>query len=378
MAQVVDGYSAIASGSSTMYYYTHADNTSPATRIYTGEPIYLEPDYLENMVGTMYRMKVPDGWIHWYHVDQIAPVYRTVTDPCTPPASVDMDPKAKTLTITGGGGGDLNSWTGFGVSHRDRAINSAAWGDWSPDTVVSSRSVSISADSGMVRQYRVRTLGEAGSAYYSDYTVCETLLNGNTAAGTPVILLPVSGMDTCAAIAVVKIECPAEPDGDAMTLQRSMDGGAWTNVASLTGQGGMAYDTLALPVGSHTVNYRLMDSNGETGGEDSITLTRSPLVWRRAINAGDIIANREISFVADINELLGYVNKLRAFYGKGQIALPGTPGYLADWHKQIYAMQNAVDDCRWSTGREAYGFELPTGWPSAYRINQLRTAIENT
>lgn len=378
MAQVIDRYSAKAGGSSTMYYYRYADNTSAATRIYTGEPIYLAADYGSRITNHMYLMVDPSGWIHWYHVQDIKPVYKTITDACTAPTAVSLDTAAKVLSITGGAGGDLNEWTGFGVSHRDRAINSSSWGAWSGDTVVTGRSVSVSVDSGKVRQYRVRTLGKAGSDYYSDYTICETLLNGNTAAGTPTILLPVSGTDTCASVAVVKIECPPEPDGDSMTLQRSLDGGAWTDVSSLTGAGGVVYDGLSVSIGTHTIRYRLKDAKGETGGEDGITFSRSALVWKRAIHQGDIIANQEISFVADINEMFAYVNKLRAFYGKSQIELPGTPGYLADWHKQMLAMQNAVDSCRRATGREAYGFELPTGWPKAFRINQLRAAIEST
>jgi len=163
-----------------------------------------------------------------------------------------------------------------------------------------------------------------------------------------------------------------------MILQRRVDEGAWEDISALGGEGGTVYDSLSIAVGSHTVSYRLMDINGEAGGVDSITFTRSPLTWNRTISQGDIISNREISFVADINELIGYVNKLRAFYGKAQIVLPGTPGYMADWHKQMLAMQTALDSCRMATGREAYGFELPTGWPKAYRINQLRDAIENT
>ena len=37
MAQVIERYRATAGGNSCMYYYRYADNTSAATRIYTGE-----------------------------------------------------------------------------------------------------------------------------------------------------------------------------------------------------------------------------------------------------------------------------------------------------------------------------------------------------
>lgn len=378
MAQVVDCYNAEAGGSSTMYYYRYPDNTSQATRIYTGEAIYLAADYLESMVGSMYRMVDPEGWIQWYHVRNIQPVYRTVTDVCSAPERVSINPETKILTITGGAGGDLNAWTGFGVSCRTRAISTADWGEWSGDVITSGRTVSVSAESGTVRQYRVRTLGEAGSEYYSPYTVCETLLSGNAAAGTPVILLPVSGADTYASVCTAVIQCPPEPDGDAMTLQRSLDGGAWTDVAEVDSAGGTVYDALSVEVGAHVLRYRLMDANGESGGEDGISFARIALAWSREINQYDIIANQELSFVKDIQQMMTCINQARAFYGKAQIALPGTPGYLADWHKQMLAMQNALDSCRKATGRETYGFELPTGWPKAYRINQLRAAIENT
>ena len=376
MAQVIDCYRAEAGGSSTMYYYRYPDNTSQATRIYTGEAIYLAANYLSAMEGSMYRMVDPDGWIQWYHVRDIQPVYRTVTDACTAPEAVSI--QNGVLTISGGSGGDLNAWTGFGISHRDRAISSAAWGAWSADEICTERSVPVSADSGMVRQYRVRTFGEAGSDYYSAYTVCETLISGNTAAGVPVILLPVSGMSTCSGVCIVKIQCPPEPDGDTMTLQRSMEGGAWTDVTVLDGAGGTVYDTLAPETGAHALRYRLVDANGESGGEDAISFERAALVWNREISQYDIIANQEISFVEDVNQLFDCVNRLRAFYGKPQLVMPGTPGVLADWHRQMYAMQEGVDGCRRATGREAYGFQLPTGWPKAYRINQLKEAIEST
>lgn len=378
MAQVVERYHAVAGGSSTMYYYRYADNSSAATRIYSGEGFYLVKDYYERATNGMYLMDQPSGWIHAYHVQDITPVYKTVTDRCTAPTALVLDTAAKVLSITGGADGDQNNWTGFGISHRDRAINSATWGAWSADTVVTTRSVTVSADSGMVRQYRVRTLGDAGSSYYSDYVVCETLFNGNTAAGTPAILLPLSGMETCAAQATFKVECPPEPDGDNMILQRSFNGLGWDDVTSLTGAGGVVYDTVPLPEGTHTVRYRLTDANGESGGRDGITFTCNLHAWRRSISAGDVIANKQISFAADINELLLYVNKVRAFYGLMGITLPGTVGRVGDWHRQLAAMQSAVDECRAASGQSAYGFEKPSGWPKAQQINQLRAAIEST
>lgn len=378
MAKVVDYYSATAGGSSTMYYYRYADNTSAATRIYTGTVIHLAADYGSRITNGMYLMRSPSGWIHWYHVQNIEPVYKTITDACTAPTALALDPSARVLAITGGAGGDLNEWTGFGVSWRERRINDSVWSEWSEDETVAGRSVTVTVNSGMVRQFRVRTLGAAGSAYYSDYVVCDTLLNGNTAAGTPVVLLPLSGLATCAAAVMVKIECPAEPDGDAMTLQRSLDGSAWATAANVSASGGLAYDLFSVFEGTHTLKYRLVDANGEAGGEDSITFSCVPCTWTRAIAAGDVIASREISFASDIREMLERVNLQRAFHGLSDLSLPGTVGRVGDWHSQLSAMQQAVNECRAAVGRAAWGFDEPSGWPSAQQINQLRTAIENT
>lgn len=378
MAQIVDYYSATAGGSSTMYYYRYADNTSQATRIYTGTPIQLPADYASRMVDTMYPLQSPAGWMHWYHIQNITAVYKTVTDPCTPPTALTLDSKTRVLSISGGTGGDLNAWTGFGVSYRERRVNESTWGAWSSDAVSTSRTVTVTANSGMVRQYRVRTLGEAGNAYYSDYVLCNSLLNGNTAAGTPVILLPLAGMQTCAGKAAFKVECPKEPDGESMTLQRSVNGGGWTAAASVSGDGGVVYDAIDVTGGAYTVKYRLVDPSGETGGEDSITFQNVIRVWARSIDAGDVIANANISFVNDIRQMHEVIGMLRAFYGLSEMKLPGTNGRFADVRDQLAAMQIAIDDCRVATGRARYGFDELKGFPTAQQIGQIRLAIAQT
>lgn len=378
MAQVISHYAAKVGGSSTMYYYAEADDTSKAVRIYTGTAITLPADYASRLTKRMYPTIDPGGWIFEYYIKDITPVYMTVTDACTPPESVTLNAADKTLTITGGDGGDLNTWTGFGLSWRERKISSADWGEWSGDSVIDGRTATVEAGSGMVRQFRVRTLGEAGEDYFSDYVVCDALLVGNTAAGTPVVLLPVSGTTTFSARPVIKISCPPDADGDSMTLQRSLDDGPWMPVGALTGEGGPISDRPRVSAGSHTVRYCLMDTNGEGGGEDSVTFVATDCTWKREIQSGDIIANREISFVSDILELLERVNTLRTFYGLPLIALPGTVGRVQDWRRQLAAMQTAVNECRRAISFADHAFDTPSGWPDAQQINQLREAIANT
>lgn len=378
MAKVVSHYTASAGGSSTMYTYEQPDDTSKALRIYTGDLINLPEDYSDRITNSMYPTLYPGGWIFWYYVHDIEPSYRTITDPCTAPESVEMDKGAGIIFITGGTGGDLNTWTGYAVSYRQRMISSTEWSDWSQETFTDSPVVGINVGSGMVRQYRVRTTGSAGSDYYSPYTVCPTLLIGNAPAGTPVVLTPVSGMETSSGCAAVKIECPPEPDGDAMTLQRMLNNGAWTTVANLGGNGGVVCDVLSVSDGDYNVRYRLADASGAMGSEDGISFSRKAHSWQREIVSGGIIANREISFAADLQEMLDCVNRLRTFYGLGVVSLPGEIGRLGDYQQQMTAMQAAVDECRTASGREAYGFASPSGWPHAQQINQLRQAMENT
>lgn len=378
MARIVDYYSAMAGGSSTMYYFQYADNTSAATRIYTGTPIQLPADYGARMVDTMYPLKSPSGWIHWYHIQNITPVYKTITDACTPPTTLSLNSQTKVLTITGGAGGDLNAWTGFGVGWRERKVNESTWGAWSNDTTVTTRTVSVTANTGMVRQYRVRTLGEAGSAYYSEYVLCNSLFNGNTAAGTPVILLPIAGASTCAGIAAFKVDCPKEPDGESMTLERSVNGGNWTSVATVASTGGVIYDTLTMSGGSCTVKYRLMDASGTVGGEDSIAFTSVIKAWPRAIDAGDVIASPNVSFVNDIRKMHELISLQRTFYGLSEMKLPGAVGRFADVRQQMSAMQIAIDDCRVATGRAKYGFDELSGFPTAEQITQIHLAVGQT
>ncbi len=376
MAQVISHYAATVGGNSCMYYYAEAKNTSAATRIYTGTAVTLPVDYESRLTNNLYPTIDPGGWIYAVYFRDITPVYVTVTDPCTPPSKLTMDTAAKKLTITGGAGGDLNAWSGFGISWRERKISTDSWGAWSADSVVTSRTVSAEVNSGMVRQYRARTLGAAGSEYYSAYTVCDTLLIGNTAAGTPIVLLPVSGAQTCSSSPSVVIECPADPDGDAMTLQRSVDGGAWVTAVSVAGSGGTVRDSFSVGTGSHTVRYRLRDTSGTGGGEDGISFTRAEKPWNREIRSGDIIANREISFVADILEMLERVNVLRHYCGLTELALPGTPGALADWRAQLLAMQQAVEECSAACRLGSCGFASADAWPNAQQITLLRSKLD--
>lgn len=377
MATSITRYTATATGGSTFYWYAKPDNTSKATRIYKGTKVVLPADYASRVTNTMYPITSPGkGWMYFYNLTGITPEYKTTTDACSPPEKLEIS--GNVLTITGGAGGDLNALTGFGVSWRLREIGTEAWGAWGEDLVTDHRTVEVMAESGYERQYRVRTMGTAGQQYYSKYVVCSDLVSGNVPAGVPVILRPQDGAATGVARPAIWVRCPAEPDGDNMTLQRSLDDGEWTDVAQIAPEGGEVYDPLTVDVGQHTVTYRLKDANGETGGTASVTFVREARTWNREINTGDIISSESVSFADDIREMVQRINETCDFYALSRLELPGTIGLFEDWLEQLLAMREAMNRCRAAVGLPEYAYQTTSAWPSAREINWLRELIDET
>lgn len=188
MAQIINYY--VAYTNTRCYIYpSSAWNTSGILQLEADTQVTLYVNSAGNGVLTengFYRVRTPqEGWIQSWEVSNITPSTTTTTDVCKPPTSVTLDVNAKKLTITGGSGGDLNTFTGWGVSWRERNENGTTWGAWSADTVTTSNVVTVSVNAGKVRQFRVRTRGSAGSNYYSAYVVCPTLLVGITACKAP-------------------------------------------------------------------------------------------------------------------------------------------------------------------------------------------------
>lgn len=358
-----------------MYYYQYADGSGTKTRIYSGEVIYLHKDYESRIANSRYLMIDPAGWLNYYYCQEIEPVYETTTDKCTAPTSLTINTATKVMTITGGGGGDLNEFTAFGVSWRERSINSSTWGAWSGDTDVTGRTVSVTVNAGMVRQYRARAKGSAGSTYYSGYTVANTLLNGNSAAGAPTVEVPNSGAITFCKSPSIRIQCPADPDGDMVTLKRSFDSGAWTDVMTLTGDS-KVYDKLSgLANGTHTVRYKLVDTNGAESAIDSVSFTVTGHSWGRAIAPGDVISNRQVSHRADIEELLAAVNSACAFYSIADCVLEGTVGAFGDWGKQMEALEKKLNECLLAADKREHSFAAVPGYPAAGVINEIRDVV---
>lgn len=185
MARVPSYVSAVAKTRTAVY--ASSSGGSASTYIEKGGSCQLYVNSNGNYIyeNGLTRCKSPSGWVNAINLTDFTTHYTITTDVCTPPSSVTLNVDAKKLTITGGSGGDLNTFQGWGVSWRERSENGTAWGSWSADTVTTTNVVNVSVNAGMVRQFRVRTRGSAGEAYYSAYVECPTLLVGITAVSAP-------------------------------------------------------------------------------------------------------------------------------------------------------------------------------------------------
>ena len=371
MAKVVESYRAVMTN--TGYIFEQPDPSSDKTKYPYGTVLTLSPNYVEKETNGYYKVRAPEsGWISYQIVGDITPNYTTSTDACTAPDSLTVS--GKVLTINGGAGGDLNTLTGFGVSWRERAITGNEWSAWSADTVVTGRTVDVTASAGKVRQYRARTMGSAGAAYYSGYTICETIVSGNTAAKTPTIILPSNNAMTISKTPVVVVSCPADEDGDSMVLKRRIDSGEWTDVANVSGMGGTVYDRLPTQEnGAHLIFYQLVDQNNAASDLAKINIVFSGAEWSRTITSGDIISNRSISHADDIEEMLYAVNMQRLYYELPTITLPGNVGKFADWGRQMKTMFDSVNACLVAAGRTVPNDSISQEWPNANTINLIRT-----
>ena len=81
-----------------------------------------------------------------------------------------------TLSWKAGTAGNDNAITGYEVQRRESS-NGTAWGSWVTLTTTTATSLSVAppASYGNYYQYRVRTLGAAGSSYYSGWVTSGTL-----------------------------------------------------------------------------------------------------------------------------------------------------------------------------------------------------------
>ena len=100
---------------------------------------------------------------------------------------------SSTLFFSGAAQGVYNTVTGYGYQYADSA-DGVTYGAWSSETTITmpdlsgSFSVNVPSTRGHYRKFRIRTRGDAGSQYYSNWYDLSTVLRKNTAPTAPTTL----------------------------------------------------------------------------------------------------------------------------------------------------------------------------------------------
>lgn len=367
-------YKGIAQGSD-IRWYSSPDTAAASARMEAGDTVILPLNYAGRKTNGMWPIIAPgNGWMPVENIGGITLVTETVPDACTPPETLTIDLALRRLVIAGGAGGEANELSGFGVSWRERPYDAETWTAWTADTVSMSRTVEVSASAEHMRQYRVRTRGSAGAAYYSEYVVCAQLVPGSTTGSAPKLLCPAGDARSMSLTPTVVLVCVLDEGAGSATLQRQIDSGSWTDVKQISSGGEVVHDKLQLEAGSHVVAYRIADQSGE-GDSTGVVITVEQLTWTREIRSGDVISNQEISHREDIKQLLAAVNVQRRYYGLKAINLPGTVGRFGDWRVQMATLQNGLEECARAADETVEWEDVPT-WPTASVIGQIRSECE--
>lgn len=111
-----------------------------------------------------------DPDIQWGTITGIAKGYTACTAPKTFTASPTVWEKDITLSWSGASGGTNNAITGYETQYEE-SEDGVKWGGWAyraTDTTSPAYSVPGTARGHYIK-YRIRTLGSAGSAYYSEW-----------------------------------------------------------------------------------------------------------------------------------------------------------------------------------------------------------------
>ena len=166
---------------------------------------------------------------------------------CGVPSNVKLSPTTSTgddatLSWTAGSAGHGNAITGYEVQ-RAESTDGSTWGSWATLTTTAATKISISArppsTAGNYYKYRVRTLGEAGSSYYSGWVESSnTLRRMWTACGVP-SNVKLSATTSYGEYATLSWTAGKAGHGNAVTgyeVQRaeSTNGSTWGSWATLT------------------------------------------------------------------------------------------------------------------------------------------------
>lgn len=280
------------------------------------------------------------------------------------------------ITISWGGAGDIdNNGSYYEVQYAVRA-DGGGYSGWIG--LITTGAVSITnaptLDRGAAIKYRSRLVDAFGIA--SDWKETNEVVR-NKAPITPSILFPGSGKTTYNARPYVGLTIQTEPNAQTQTLHYDIDGGSVQNAGVVTaGTKRMQLPTLA--VGSHSIRFLLIDSQGAESGKVGVTITVASNSYPHAIASGGLIVPSGISAKAEYLEMLNRTNTMRNYYGLTDIELPGILGYFVWWLPQMKAMQQGISDTCSVSGATAPAWLSPArNSPNAAVVNQIRSAIGN-
>ena len=409
--QVIDHYTGTVTGGATIYYYKSADNTSAATRIYSGTGVNIyadengQPKTATSAQGySMYNIYSPGrGWMNTWNVANRQPVYRTETDKLTPP-QVTLSRADALLTVSGGKSGDLNTFSGYEVQYRERVRAGGAYPDaWTDDTVipasagdpVKSHAVSVS-DNLHERQYRVRCQGSAEAEYYSDWTVCASTMYIEAAdIGAVVVSMPSASELTHVGregvLVVLNREASLNTTDGHVQLQYQYDSGAWADLSGAVLSADEGYSAHRIPnpssSGEHVLRLRLRDSvdTTETGEEAVLAFTQPSLnPYTRDISTGDVISNESISHRSELVQMLDLVNAIRAGANLSAAVFADTCGRWENWRRNVNQLYVLLTEAREAYNAPVGTFteDWPAGmteapsYPAASAVNMVRAMID--
>ena len=237
-----------------------------------------------------------------------------VTAPTSLTAAPAIFADSVTLSWSGATAGTNNAITGYTVECQTG--DGATWAS----TVVSSASASVVIDTsaltrGHYLRFRVLTTGERSN---SAYTAWSASARKNQLPPVPTISYPKTGTVTYNVRPYFKTVLGTEPDGQAQTVEYSVDGGAY-----VSSPGGII--RISLAAGVHTVAFRAFD------GLDGRSATASVTITVAATNYTDTIAKGTVVKAIHYNEVHACLDALCGYYG------------LAAWTATVGTVVSATD-----------------------------------
>ncbi|NLB90837.1 MAG: hypothetical protein GX786_06430 [Clostridiales bacterium] len=177
----------------------------------------------------------------------------------------------------------------------------------------------------------------------------------------------------------LELNCPKDVDGDQTVVRYSVNNGQVKSFTPLK-EGEYYFEGRFVPagIGANQITLWLEDARGSAGAKTSIIVQVASPNWKRPIKTGDIIANKEISHVADINEVVSKLNTCRGFYGLGTVALPFSINLFSKWKNNMAFLLEKILETAAFTGRSwEYSLEKEEkySYPNAGDFNLLRTLI---